>query len=163
MGEVIRRIIARCVTLRLQNKIAVHAIHSLFQHEETDAVLLVDVSNAFNSLHRAAIFHNIRILWPALAKYAINSYRAPARLFGTGRKELISAEGTTQGDSLSKCMYAVNLQPLISRLQEVIQAKQCWFTGDATGCGLLQDIRMWWDELLLVAPDLGYYLNVGLS
>lgn len=46
-----------------------------------------------------------------------------------------------QGDPLAMCMYAVNLQPLISCLQEVIQAKQCWFAGDATGCGLLQDIR----------------------
>ena len=33
---------------------AVHAMNSLFQHEETDAVLLVDASNAFNSLNRAA-------------------------------------------------------------------------------------------------------------
>ena len=96
-------------------------------------MLLVHVSNAFNSLNRAAALHNIRILCPALAKYAINTYRAPARLFGPGGKELISAEGTTQGHPLAMCMYALNLQPLISRLQEVIQAKQCRFAGDATG------------------------------
>ena len=110
-------------------------MYSFFQHEETNAVLLLDVSNAFNSLNRAAILHNIRVLYPALAKYAINSYRAPARLFGSGDKELISAEGTRQGDPLAMYMYTLNLQPLISRLQEVIQAKQCWFAGNATGCG----------------------------
>ena len=67
-------------------------MHSLFQHEEIDAVLLVDVSNTFNSLNQAAAQINIRVLCPALAKYAINTYPAPARLFGTGRKELISCD-----------------------------------------------------------------------
>jgi len=91
----------------------VHAMNSLFQHNETDAVLLVDASNAFNTLNRAAALHDIRVLCPALAIFAINTYRAPARLFVRGGRELISAEGTTQGDPLAMCMYALSLQPLI--------------------------------------------------
>ena len=117
-------------------------MNSLFQHEETDAVLLVDVSNAFNSLNRAAALHNIRIVCPAVATFAINTYRASARLFVTGGKELVSAEGTTQGDPLAMCLYALSLQPLISRLQAVTQAKQCWFADDATGCGSIQSIKV---------------------
>lgn len=74
-----------------------------------------------------------------------------------GGKELISAEGTTQGDPLAMCMYALSLQPLISRLQAVSQAKQCWFANDATWCGSLQNIRVWWDELMMARPDSGYY------
>ena len=58
-------------------------------------------------------------------------------------------------------MYALSLQPLISHLHAVSQAKQCWFADDATGCGSLQDIRLWWDELIVAGPDLGYYPNAG--
>ena len=35
---------------------AVHAMNSLFQHEKADAVLLVDASNAFNTINRAVSF-----------------------------------------------------------------------------------------------------------
>ena len=58
-------------------------------------------------------------------------------------------------------MYALSLQPLISHLQAVSQAKQCWFEDDATGCGSLQDIRLWWDELIVAGSDLRYYPNAG--
>ena len=102
-----------------------------------------------------------RVICPALATFAINTYRAPSRLFVTGGKEFISAEGTTQGDPLAMSMYALSLQPLISHLQAVSQAKQCWFADDATGCGSLQDIRLWWDELIVAGQDLGYYPNTG--
>ena len=50
-------------------------------HDNSDAVLLIDASNAFNSLNRAAALHNIRVLCPSIATYAINTDREPARLF----------------------------------------------------------------------------------
>ena len=99
----------------------------------------MDASNAFNTPNRAATLHNIRIVCPAVATFAINTYRASARLFVTGGKELVSVEDTTQGDPLAMCLYAMSLQPLISRLQEVSQAKQCWFADDATGCGSMTE------------------------
>ena len=70
-----------------------------------------------------------------------------------GGKEPISSDDTSQCDPLAMCMYAVSLQQLISRLQAVSQAKQCWFADDATGCGSLQDIRVWWGELIVAGPD----------
>ena len=74
---------------------AIHAMQELFEHDNSDAVLLIDASNAFNSLNRAAALHNIRILCPSIATYAINTYREPARLFIVGGQELKSSEGTT--------------------------------------------------------------------
>ncbi|EDO26574.1 predicted protein [Nematostella vectensis] len=162
VGEVLRRIIGKCVTKVLKQDIvessdslqvcagqksgseaAVHAVYNLFQHEQTDAVMLVDASNAFNSVNRAAALHNIRVLCPTLAPFVINTYRLPARLSVAGGKELVSAEGTTQGDPLAMSMYALSLQPLISRLQAATQVNQCWFADDATGCGSLDDVRQW--------------------
>ena len=84
-------------------------MHNIFEADNIDAVLLIDASNKFNSLNRAAALHLVRILCPTIATYAINTYREPARLFITGGKELRSEEGTTQGDSLAMCLYAVSL------------------------------------------------------
>ena len=75
-------------------------MHTIFESDDTDAVLFIDASNAFNALNRAAALQNIRILCPIIAIYAINTYKQPARLFVIGGKEIESAEGTTQGDPL---------------------------------------------------------------
>ena len=84
--------------------------------DNSDAVLLIYTSNTFNSLDRAATLHNIRVLCPSIATYAINTYREPARLFLVGGQELRSSEGTTQGDPLAMSLYAISLQPLITQL-----------------------------------------------
>ena len=177
-GEVIRRVIGKCVMkvtkedvldasgslqvcadLRSGSEAAVHAMHSIFEEEETDAVLLIDASNAFNALNRAAALHNIRVLCPPIATYAINTYRQSARLFITGGSELKSAEGTTQGDPLAMAIYAISLQPLITRFGISSDAKQCWYADDASGSGSLEAIKQWWNELTEAGPYLGYYPN----
>ena len=95
-----------------------------------------------NSLNRAAALHNICVLCPSIATYAINTYR-----FIMGGKELQSAEGTTQGDPIAMSPYAVSLQPLIAQLQTSSSANQCWLADDATGSGTLENEMRWWDEL----------------
>ena len=178
VGEVIRRIVAKSVTKVTKEDVleasgslqlctghkggseaGIHAVHNLFEADDTDAVSLIDATNAFNSLNRATALHNIRILCPALATYAINTYRVPARLFVTGGKELSSAEGTTQGDPLAMSFYAISLQPLIMRLSGCSNAKQCWFADDATGVGLIEELKEWWDVLNDVGPAIGYLPN----
>ena len=118
-----------------KSEAAIHAMRIIVDADETDAVMLIDASNPFNALNRAAALYNIRVLCPTLATYVINTYRQPARLFITGGEELISAEGTTQGGPLSISLYAISLQPLIARLHVSSAAKQCWFADDATGSG----------------------------
>ena len=154
VGKVIRRIMGKCVMhvtkpdvidasgslqvcagQKSGSEAAIHAMRSIFDANETDAVLLIDVSNAFNALNRVAALHYIRVLSPTLATYVINTYRQPARLFITDGEEIISAKGTTQSDPLSITLYAIGLQPLITRLHVSSAAKQCWFADDATGRG----------------------------
>ena len=178
VGEVIRRIIAKCVTrvtkrdiieasgslqvcagLKSGAEAAIHAMHGVFDADDTDAVLLIDASNAFNSLNRASALHNVAVLCPTLATYATNTYRAPARLFVMGGKELKFTEGTTQGDPLAMSLYAISLQPLITHLNLSSNAKQCWYADDATGAGSLEELRRWWDGLNEMGPSLGYYPN----
>lgn len=89
------------------------AMHTIFETGDTDAVLLIDVLSAFNALNRAAALHNINLLCPIIATYAINTYRRePARLFVIGGKEIVSAEGTSQGDALAMGLYAYKQRPV---------------------------------------------------
>ena len=149
-----------CAGHKSGSEAAIHAIRELFEHDNSDAVLLMDASNAFNSLNRAAALHNIRVLCPSIATYAINTYREPARLFIVGGQKLRSSEGTTQGDPLAMSLYAISLQPLITRLQVKSAASQCWYADDATGCGSLGNVKTWWDELMVSGPPLGYFPNL---
>ena len=56
---------------------AIHAMYDLFQQDETEGVLLVDVENAFNSINRKAMLHNISITCPILSTFVSNCYIAP--------------------------------------------------------------------------------------
>ena len=88
---------------------AVHAMREIFSANDTDAILLIEASNAFIALNRNAALHNTRVLCRTIPIYAINVYRQPSRLFVVGGQELNSCEGTTQGDPLSMALYAISL------------------------------------------------------
>ena len=73
----------------------------IFEEDTSDAILLVDTSNAFNTINRKVVLHNIQFLCPSIARYIINCYQNPSRLFVPGGGELSSDEGTTQGDPMA--------------------------------------------------------------
>ena len=94
VGEVLTRICGKCVMSVVKKDVvdasgslqlcagqksgseaAIHATHIIFESDNTDAVLLIGASNAFNALNRAAALYNIRILCPIRAIYAVNTYR----------------------------------------------------------------------------------------
>ena len=131
IGEVLRRIIGKSFIYTIKPQImesagklqlcagqqagcesAVHAMSHIFAEEETDAMLLVDATNTFNSVNRNVMLHNIQYICPAIATYAYNCYITPSRLFVQGGKELLSSEGTTQGDPISMALYAIAITPL---------------------------------------------------
>lgn len=128
---------------------AVHAMRKAFSREETEAVLLVDASDAFNSLNMDAALHNIRL---------INVYHESTQLF-VDDIELASEDGTTQGDPLPMPMYALATIPLISRVDESLNIVQVWYADDASAAGSLSSIRSWWDNIVSHGPAFSYYAN----
>jgi len=92
IGEVLRRIIGKMIGWVLKSDIqeaagplqactgieggaeaAVHAMKEIFLYEESDAVILVDAKNAFNSLNRKTALHNIQYICPSNSKILINT------------------------------------------------------------------------------------------
>ena len=134
---------------------AVHALRSSFESESSEAILLVDAKNAFNSLNRRTALLNILHLCPSIARFLINTYRSEVNLYIDGLV-LKSSEGITQGDPLGMVMYALASLPLIQSLSHS-NTLQVWYADDASSVGKLQDLRNWWDLLLSTGPSYGYF------
>ena len=135
---------------------AVHTVRSVFDSDDSDAMLLVDATNAFDSLNCIVALHNIQQLCPPLACVLINTYCSPASLF-VSSDTLFSEEGTTQGNPLAMLMYVIALVPLIRHLANNVN--QVWYADDACPYSRLLDLRHWWDELCKDGPGFGYFPN----
>ena len=129
---------------------AVHSVRECFLEDDTQAALLVDASNAFNSVNRLSALHNISHLYPSIATILINTYRAPTELFIDG-DVFYSKEGTTQGDPLAMPTYALATVPLIKRLSSSV--KQTWYVDDAAATGRIESLKVWWDEIKSHGPS----------
>ena len=99
---------------------AAHAMREIYREADTDAILLIDASNAFNCLNHQAMLHNFKYLCPLFATYVRNYYKIPSRTFIAGGVEISSAEGTTQGDPSAMPSYAVGILPLLALIKPEI-------------------------------------------
>ena len=167
VGEILRRIIGKAISWTLKQDIqeaagplqvatglesgaeaAIHAMRVIFEDSECDAVILVDASNAFNSLNRQVALHNIQYICPPFANILINTYRISSRLILNNGKEIKSQEGTTQGDNLAMSFYALGTALMQENLRSISDVKQVWLADDVTGAGKIAYLKKWWDLLI---------------
>ena len=113
-----------CAGQKAGSEAAIHAIYDVYQQDETDAVLLVDADNAFNSINKKAMLHNISLTCPLITTFIANCYMEPARLFVAWNHEIKSREDTTQGDPTAMGAYALGVTPLIRFLIQFYQRTQ---------------------------------------
>ena len=180
VGEVLRRIAGKIVMSLIKTDVqdavgslqlcagqaggcdaAIHAMRTIYEDDATDAVLLIDAANAFNSMNRQSMLLNIGRLCPIVYTYAFNCYATHARLFVTGGQELKSREGTTQGDPPAMAFYALGLLPFTTMIAQSSQPStqhhsQVAYADDLIGGGKLRQIRKWFDEILKHGPMFGY-------
>ena len=184
IGEVIMRIIGKCIMeiiredvkeaagnlqvctgQRAGGEAAIHAVKRMYQEEGCDAVLLVDATNAFNSINREAMLHNIEIICPTFHQYLMNTYGVRPSLYINGgekhKKNVIySCEGTTQGDPVAMAMYALGMSVLQSNIShDQTNIKSVAYADDLSGAGDLENIRKWWQKLSEIGPKYGYFPN----
>ena len=141
---------------------AIHAVRELYDDRECEAVLLVDASNAFNTLNREAMMHNIGILCPTLTTFVQNTYRQPAHLILSDGSTIISEEGTTQGDPTAMAMYGLGLVALQEKISlKNTGSKHVAYAADLIGAGNIKAMRKWWDSITQHSPPLGYRPNAA--
>ena len=183
IGEILRRIIGKSIGWILKRDIqsaagplqastglkggaeaTIHTMKDLFESEETDAVILVDASNAFNSLNQAVALHNIQYTCPEFSIILNNTYREPSRLIVLGKWEISSQEGTTQGDNLAMPFYALGTTTLLNFLKaNVTSIRQVWLADDATAAGKLKPLKDWWSAVIAEGAKIGYNVNEAKS
>ena len=195
IGEVLRRLVGKVITRSLKSDIidstapmqvcaglesgveaAVHAARELFDSEKCQCVLLIDATNAFNSLNRKAALNNVHYICPDFATYLSNTYGLTSELFlCNGEKNVVieSAEGSTQGDTAALAMYASCLMPLITSLKDtniegVVDpmapitsdtVTPIFYADDGLGGGKVSAVRRWWDKIKARGPGYGYFPN----
>lgn len=184
IGEVLRRIVGKCIMAAVKEDVkeaagnlqvcaghqaggeaAIHAMREVYSHGECEAALLVDATNAFNSINRKLMLHHIKIKCPPLSKYVENTYGEPCDMHihsanKTSGTVIKSLEGTTQGDPVAMAMYALGM----SALQVLIEhgktnVKQVAYADDLAGAGKLVHLKEWWDLVMVKGPEIGYLPN----
>ena len=143
---------------------AIHAMHFIFDEDNSQGILLIDATNAFNSLNRKVAMHTILIMCPRAALTINNTYRFPSRLFLAGGGEMSSQEGTTQGDPLDMPFYTVSISIIIYFLRSEFESvKQVWLADDATAAGDLHSLLHFLNRFIIEGAKYGYYVNPGKS
>ena len=96
---------------------AVYATREILEKHDVEATLLLfDATNAFNSLKRKVVLHNIKYVCPALKNILTNCYQSQIHLFIPGDGEVTFHKATTQGDPLGMAMFALAMVHLINKL-----------------------------------------------
>ena len=173
IGEILRRLIGKVVTSNIRKDIieaagplqtcagvksgieaSIHSMRMIFEDESTEAVLFVDADNAFNNLNRRAALHNIKQLCPNLHRYLHNTYQLSAKMIINDQNgqndDILSDEGSTQGDVPAMDMYAIGTKPLLAELGAMVDpeiCKQAWYADDSGCAGKILEMKKWWDVL----------------
>ena len=146
-----------------------YAMHKIYEEDESEAILLVDASTAFNSVNRKTFLHNIGIICPPLAKFVRNCYNLSSRCFIIGGGEIKSTEGSTQGDSTAMAAYAaIATIPLILMIADITyqgdsSTKTATYADDFTAAGKITQLKKWWDTLCQLGSKIGHYPEGGKS
>ena len=168
VGEAIRKIIETCIGwvvkkdiqeaagplqmatgLQFGAEAAIHSMKEIFHDEQTDAVILVDASNTPNSLNRNVALHNIQILYSQFSTILISTYRLPVRMIVFGSKDIVSNEGTIQGDNLAISFYAFGTATLLNYLlMSSPNVKNVCLADDITRSRTLVNFKKWWSAII---------------
>src|SRR6218665_333129 len=95
---------------------AVHASRRYLADLDSNTVFVkLDISNAFNSLHRDRMLSSIDTLLPEIAHYCHLAYAEPSQL-KFGKYTILSMVDPQQRDPLGPLLFCLPLQPALLKL-----------------------------------------------
>ena len=139
IGEVFRRITAKVICSEKQTEfhsffcsiqhgvttkggveLIVHQAQALIEQHPDWVILKSDIKNAFNSISRQHMLHQVCNHFPDVYPHTFNMYGHVSSLVYTkGHSTVIlqSQEGVHQGDPLGPSLFSITIQPLLSKVQ----------------------------------------------
>ena len=155
--EVLRRLVSKCLAIHVRRaavsilaplqlgvgvrggcEAIVHAASQAMSSVDDDWcwTLLLDFSNAFNSINREAMFVEFRRRLPGLSAWIEYCYSGQP-LLHLGKDVIHSCSGVQQGDPLGPLGFALTLHPIIERIKADVQSTtmNAWYLDDGTIMG----------------------------
>jgi hypothetical protein len=183
IGEVLRRLVSKCLSRMVSSEAAcilsplqvgvgvpagaeaiVHSINSIQEDPSISPsqkwVLLLDFSNAFNSISRVNMFEEIRSQIPSLSSWFESCYGSPSYLH-FGPYTINSVCGVQQGDPLGPLGFALTLHPIVERIKREVPhlLTNSWYLDDGTLCGSAEDLSSALSIIEEEGPSKGLHLN----
>ena len=146
----------------------VHSVSRTLEDPNTPPVerwtLLLDFSNAFNSINWDRMFQEIRARIPSMAAWMESCYGVQPILH-LGADSILSCSGVQQGDPLGPLGFALTLQPIVERFKAEVPGLNinAWYLDDGTLCETPDDLA---EALWIVeeeGPARGLLLNRAKS
>ena len=185
VGEVLRRLTSKCLAMVCRSlafssltplqlgvgvkggcEVIVHAVSNLLSSSSPSScwTLMLDFTNAFNSVNREAMFVQIRQRIPSIAAWMESCYSCQPILH-FGQDYVFSCCGVQQGDPLGPLDFALTLQPVIEKIKAEVPglSLDAWYLDDGTLVGQPGDLAA---ALRIVEADglaLGLHLNHSKS
>ena len=185
VGEVLRRLASKCLANSVRSQILsslsplqmgvgvkggceaiIHTASLLLASKDTNIcwTLLLDFSNAFNSVNREAMFTQFRKHIPGLSAWMESCYSGQPLLL-LGEDIIHSCSGVQQGDPLGPLGFALTLHLLAKKVKAEVPdlALNIWYLDDGTLMGSPDDLAAALDIVEKEGPSLGLHLNRSKS
>ena len=142
-----------CETIAMGLQSWVHAHHT----EHAWAILQVDLRNAFNSVHREAIFDEIGQSAPELIPWVSTCYAQHSHLIAQGHR-LSSRCGVQQGDPLGPLLFSMAWHRVVRKLPSSLHVN-IWYLDDGHLVGNLDAL----DSALRIIATEGDHLGISIN
>ncbi len=181
IGETLRRLAGKCLVNRCQDEVVEkllphkmgagianaceiisHAVRAWAETAaEDESLILVDFSNAHNSLDRQKMLEAVAEDAPAFLPYANYCYGSETPLRGKGFA-ISSAEGTQQGDWCGPIFFSITPNRLLRACYP--QTPQAWiqrYLDDGSLCGKTSVVESMFTALVRRAPEIGLIVYIS--
>ena len=174
VGEVLRRAAARALirlsinnlrnisrqfVLRQDGCLTVASLLKFaIESDDNACVIQIDMSNAFNCIHRSAVLRASDAT--PLAHYARWAYAEPSRLI-IGSETILSSSGVQQGDPAGPALFAMALSETMALEREMFPPNllDLWYADDGCLVGALQAVIDGYNQLFEPLATIGLKIN----
>ena len=142
----------------------IHSVSQLLSYGHQQWVLLLDFTNAFNTINRFSMFEEFRAHIPGLSAWMESCYSCHPFLY-LGSHTILSCCGVQQGDPLGLLGFALILHSIVERIRAAALnlTLNAWYLDDGILVGSYREIAAALNIIKSDGPPVGLNLNRAKS